>query len=60
MLSETRTRQNSLANVCVKGGQEEYKKKKKKKERRRSKKKEEEEEERMQKVERSEASTYVV
>lgn len=59
MLSETRTRQNSLANVCVKGGQEEYKKKKKKKERR-SKKKEEEEEERMQKVERSEASTYVV
>lgn len=59
MLSETRTRQNSLANVCVKGGQEEYKKKKKK-ERRRSKKKEEEEEERMQKVERSEASTYVV
>lgn len=58
MLSETRTRQNSLANVCVKGGQEEYKKKKK--ERRRSKKKEEEEEERMQKVERSEASTYVV
>lgn len=58
MLSETRTRQNSLANVCVKGGQGEYKKKKK--ERRRSKKKEEEEEERMQKVERSEASTYVV
>lgn len=57
MLSETRTRQNSLANVCVKGGQGEYKKKK---ERRRSKKKEEEEEERMQKVERSEASTYVV
>lgn len=60
---ETRTRPEQPGQcVCVKGGQEEYKKKEEEKEKR-SKRKEEEKDrgkERMQKVERSEASTYVL